>query len=538
MPLRSYRPLIMGPRGAVASNHPLSSQAGLDVLRANGNAVDATVAMGFAIGVVEPHMSGIGGDSFYQLHLAGDSRGVVVNGTGAAPATSDRERFRRSGIPNYGPVSASIPGTVGSLWEMHKRYGRLSWSELLKPAIEFARSGFAATHAYRHFARQERERLTADKESHRIFLHASADGSPPPLGALVVQEDLARTLEEIAADGAETFYRGRLARRLAQAMQDRGGLLTKADLASYEPEFQAPIAIRYRDFEVRQTPPNSTGFVLLQELKIAERFDLAGFGADSAGLVHVMVEAKKRAFLDRERFGQDPRFGAVPLDELLSDGYAHRCAASIDLRQASRIEPVEQRESDTTYFCVVDSDGNAVSAIQSLNLAFGSGVLAGDTGVLMNNRMAYWHLQPGHANLLKPGKRVRHTMNAPMVFKDGKLWCVFGTPGADNQVQVNFQVAVAMMDFGYDPQQAVEAPRWSSNQPGQDSNFPHPGELAVSLEARFQTSVLSGLETRGHKVIRIGDLDGPCNVEAIRLLDNGVRMAGSDPRRDGWALAY
>jgi gamma-glutamyltranspeptidase len=186
----------------------------------------------------------------------------------------------------------------------------------------------------------------------------------------------------------------------------------------------------------------------------------------------------------------------------------------------------------------VDSDGNAVSAIQSLNAAFGSGVIAGDTGILMNNRMAYWHLEEGHANLLKPGKRVRHTMNAPMIFKDGKLWCVYGTPGADNQVQVNFQSAVAMMDLGYDPQQAVEAPRWSSNQPGQDANYPHPGELAVSLEDRFPSSVFSELEARGHRVIRIGELDGPCNQQVIRLLDNGVRMAGSDPRRDGWALAY
>ena len=208
------------------------------------------------------------------------------------------------------------------------------------------------------------------------------------------------------------------------------------------------------------------------------------------------------------------------------------------MKRAWTPPPCAEKAGDTTYFCVVDEDGNAVSAIQSLNLAFGSGMLAGDTGVLMNNRMAYWHLGDGHANLLQPRKRVRQTMNAPMIIKDGRLWCVLGTPGADNQVQVNLQVATAMMDFGYDPQQAVEAPRWSSNQPGQDSNFPHPGALELTLEGRFDAEIASELASRGHQVLRVDDLGGPCNVEAIRVLENGVRMAGSDPRRDGWALAY
>ena len=322
-------------------------------------------------------------------------------------------------------------------------------------------------------------------------------------------------------------------------MQERGGLLAERDLAGFEPELQEPISITYRGFEVRQTPQNSSGFVLLQELKIAERFDVAGWGADSPDLVHVMVEAKKRAFVDRERFGGDPRHSDLPLDHLLSDGYADDCASQIDLRRAATPKmPSFGADGDTTYFCVVDREGNAVSAIQSLNLAFGSGVLAGDTGILMNNRMAYWHLAAGHPNLLAPGRRVRHTMNAPMVFRDGKLWCVFGTPGADNQVQVNFQVGVAMMDFGYDPQQAVEAPRWSSNQAGQNSNYPHPGEFVLTLENRFAPAVRTELEARGHDVRVVGDLEGPCNVAVIRILENDVRMAGSDPRRDGWALAY
>lgn len=536
---RAYRALIMGRRGAVASNHPLASQAGLDILRQGGTAFDAAVAVGLTIGVVEPHMSGIGGDSFYHLHVAGQSSGEVINATGAAPSASDIEAARRDGVASRGPLSASTPGTVAGLAEMHARHGRLPWDALFGAAIEYARFGFGVTHSYRHFARQERSRLIADDRSRNVFLLGDLDGQPPPLGAIIVQRDLADTLEELASERPETFYRGRVAARLSAAIQEAGGWLSRADLEDCRSEVTAPIAIRYRDFEVRQTGPNSTGFVMLQELKIAERFDLAKLSPGSAELVHIMVEAKKRAFLDRERYGGDPRFVEIPLDRILSDDHADRCAASIDPSRASSPDiPVPTRSADTTYFCVVDRDGNAVSAIQSLNLAFGSGMLAGTTGILMNNRMAYWHLEASHANLLKPGKRVRHTMNAPMIFKDGRPWCVFGTPGADNQVQVNFQVAVAMMDHGYDPQQAVEAARWSSNQPGQDSNFPHPGEWALSLESRFADKTFRELEARGHRVKRLGPLDGPCNVEVIRLAENGMRIAGSDPRRDGWALAY
>ncbi len=206
----------------------------------------------------------------------------------------------------------------------------------------------------------------------------------------------------------------------------------------------------------------------------------------AAERVHVLVEAKKLAFHDRESYGSDPRFETVPLDRLLSDDHASRLAARIDLDRAGSAElPSMAAGGDTTYFCVIDRDGNAVSGIQSINSAFGSGVTAGDTGVLMNNRMAYWHLAPGHANRLAPGKRVRHTMNAPMVFRDGKLWGVLGTPGADNQVQVNLQALVAMLDFDADPQAALELPRWTSSQAGQGANWPHDGDGCVDHRAGF-----------------------------------------------------
>lgn len=529
--LRSHRPLIMGRRGAVATNHPVATQAGLDILRAGGNAVDATIAVSLTLGVVEPHMSGLGGDGFWQLWDAARGSGTCINGTGAAPAAATPERYR-DGIPVYGPLSASVPGLVAGLALLHARFGSLPWARLCDPAIAAARDGFAATHAWRHFAGEQRARLAG--ESRALFL--AGDG-PAALGALVVQPALAATLEEIAREGAEGFYRGPLAARLAAGTRAAGGLVAEADLAACAAEEQAPIAIPFQGFEVRQTPPNSTGFTMLQTLAILDRFDLAALGWNSPALIHLMVEAKKRAFLDRERWGADPRFLDIPLARLLSAEHAAEHAAAIRPDRAAELPVREMGGGDTTYFCVVDQAGNAVSAIQSLNSAFGSGVIAGDTGILLNNRMAYWHLQEGHANRLVPGRRVRHTMNAPMVFKDGALWGVLGTPGADNQVQVNAQVLVGMAVFGLDPQQAVEAPRWSSSQPGQAANYPHGGDGTLTLEAGLAHAA-PALEALGHRVAVVPPLEGPCSVEAIRVLPNGVRMAASDPRRDGWAAAY
>jgi gamma-glutamyltranspeptidase/glutathione hydrolase len=313
--------------------------------------------------------------------------------------------------------------------------------------------------------------------------------------------------------------------------------ISAADLAACRAERQASIAIPWQGFEVRQTPPNSTGFTLLQMLRILEQLGTEGLGWGSAALIHRMVEAKTRAFLDREAHGADPRGRDIPMELLLSEARAAEHAAAIDLGRAAPLPVRGSGGGDTTYFCVVDAEGNAVSAIQSLNSAFGSGVTAGETGVLLNNRLAYWHTEPGHPNRLRPGMRVRHTMNAPLLLRNGVLWGVLGTPGADNQVQVNLQVILAMALYGMDPQQAVEMPRWTSSQPGQEANWPHGGEDLLTLEAGLSAAV-PALERLGHRVKVVPDLEGACSVAVIRVLPNGVRMAGSDPRRDGWAAAW
>jgi gamma-glutamyltranspeptidase/glutathione hydrolase len=533
--LRCYRPLIIGKRGAVAANHPLAAQAGLLALRAGGNAIDAAVATAMTLAVVEPMMSGLGGDGFYQVYEQATGRAIVFNGSGPAPLAATLERYAR-GIPRIGPLSVSVPGTVAALGAMHRNFGRLPWRDLLAEAISFARDGFAATPHYCHLTGEYRATLTNDPRSAAIFLTC---GDAPPVGTPIVQPELARTLEEIASEGAETFYRGPFARRLVAGLDTAGTLISVADLEAFEAEEQPPIAADYRGYRVLQAPPNSTGFVLLEELKILEHFDLAAMGLLSADAVHVMVEAKKLAFDDRERWAADPRTVSAPLGKLLSAGHTARLASGIDMRRAAPVGMAAAADGDTTYFCTADGDGNAVSGVQSINSGFGSGVIAGDTGILLNNRMAYWHLEHGHPNRLWPGRRVRHTMNPPMVLKDGALWCVFGTPGADNQVQINMQVLTAMIDFGLDPQQAAELPRWTSNLPGQYANWPHDGEDALTIERRFPDAVRAELARRGHPVKTVGDLEGPCSVEIIRRDGaTGMLLAGSDPRRDGWALAW
>ncbi|MBV8121871.1 MAG: gamma-glutamyltransferase, partial [Alphaproteobacteria bacterium] len=367
--LRSYRPLIIGRRGAVAANHPLAAQAGLQALRVGGNAVDAAVATGLVLSVVEPMMSGLGGDAFYQVFDAANGRAVVFNGTGPAPAAATPERYV-GGIPRTGPLSVSVPGMLAALDLMHRRFGRLPWRELCAEAIALARGGFGATRAYRHFAEEYRPTLLADPRAAALFL---AEGNPPPLGAAIVQPELARTLEEIAAAGAETFYRGPVARRLAAGLAAAGTLVGAADLADFAAEEQEPISVDYRGFTVLEAPPNSTGFVLLEELKILEQFAVAEMGLLSADWIHAMVEAKKLAFIDREHWGADPQSIDPPFDRLLSADHAAKLAASIDMRRAATTRCEPAAAGDTTYFCTADGDGNAVSGIQSINSGFGAG---------------------------------------------------------------------------------------------------------------------------------------------------------------------
>lgn len=549
----AHRPVVMGRHGMVAAGHPLASLAGATVLRAGGNAVDAAIAVAAALNVVEPHMSGVGGDGFLMVYDRRQDSVQVVNATGAAPLAATREVYR-GGIPLKGIRSCSVPGLVDGWLQAHARYGTKTLRELFAPAIDLAENGFPVSHRLAEYMAAE-PGLVEYPSSRAIFAPA---GRPLRAGEILYQRDLARTLDAIAEGGAEAFYRGEIARALVRFSDEQGGLLSREDLANHRTRWQDPIAVAYRGYTIFEAPPNSSGHALLQMLSIVEQFDLKALGCNSAASVHLMVEAKRLAFADRERYLADPEWVDVPVEGLLCRDYARERAAAIDLERAmqdvapgdpwrfqpggaanARPGPARrgQPSEDTTCFCVVDRQGNAVCQLQSLQSAFGSALVAEGTGIILNNRMTYWHLEEDHVDRLEPGKRVRHTMNPAMAFKEGRLRLVFGTPGADTQVQTNLQVLTHVLDFGMTVQEAVEAPRWRHFQNPTESTVPHTCEDRLQLEGRFPADVREGLRARGHALEVVGDWAAAGSEVMIEVdPESGALMGGADPRRDAYAI--
>jgi gamma-glutamyltranspeptidase len=532
-----YRPVVAARNGMVAAGHPLAAQAGVQILAAGGSAVDAAIAVAAALNVVEPHMSGVGGDGFFMIYRADRREVSCLNGTGPSPRTAARERYLPDGIPPHGIRSVSVPGLVDAWCQAHARHGTLPLARVLEPAIGLAEEGFPISRKLAEAIAGCGGPLTTFPTSAAVFTPA---GHPLGAGERLVQRELGRTFRRLAAEGSEPFYRGDLARAMARFSREMDGFLDEADLAAFHARWQEPIRTTYHGCEVLEFPPNSSGHVLLQELNLVERFDLLSLGWNSAAAVHLMVEAKKLAFADREKYLADPDFVSVPIEGLLSKAYARERAALIDPDQANP-DPLAGRpeaSEETTCFCVVDREGNAVCQLQSLQSGFGSQLIAGDTGILLNNRMTYWHLEEDHIDCLQPGKRVRHTMNPVMVLRDGRLLLVCGTPGADTQVQTNLQLVTSVIDFGLDVQEAVEAPRWRHFQNGTESTWPHTCADELLLEGRFDEATQEGLTARGHAVRVIGPWDAAGSAMAIQIAPDGSLFGGADPRRDGYAVGY
>jgi gamma-glutamyltranspeptidase/glutathione hydrolase len=537
----------------VVAGHPLASLAGIMALQRGGNAVDAAIAVAAALNVVEPQMSGIGGDGYLMIYHRGRNTVEVVNATGAAPLAATAEEYQ-GGIPMKGIRSVSVPGLLDGWMEAHARHGRLRLPDLFAPAIGWADNGFP-------ISQRLAENIAADPAlistpSSRVIF--APEGRPLKAGEVLYQHDLARTFARLAREGADVFYRGDIAAALARCSEANGGLLTLRDLAQHRTRWQEPISTAYHDYTVFEAPPNSSGIVLLQMLNLIEAFDLSRYEWNSAASIHLMVEAKKLAFADREQFLADPEWVEVPVEGLLRKEYAReratliapdRAAAAVEPGDPWRYQPrgrpssVRRRggetpaREDTTCFVVVDGEGSAVSALQSLQSAFGSTLVAEGTGILLNNRMTYWHLNADHVDCLEPGKRVRHTMNPVMAFRDGKLRLVFGTPGADTQTQTNLQVFTHVVDFGLSVQEAVEAPRWRHLQSPTESAVPHRCEDQLQIEGRFRAPVAEGLTARGHRVVKIGDWAGVGSQVMIAVdPEAGVLQGGADPRRDAYAI--
>ncbi|MBI3457072.1 MAG: gamma-glutamyltransferase [Candidatus Rokubacteria bacterium] len=534
------RPEAGGLRGMVASAHPVAALVGMTVLAQGGNAFDAAVAVAAAEGVLLPMMCGLGGDAFVVLYDARRHEMVALNGSGPAAAGATREYYTSRGyrrMPLDGVHSVGVPGAVGVYEALWKRYGTRPWSELWAPAIRLAEEGLAITaHVSYRFA-ERAELLARDPYSARQFL---PEGRPPAPGERWAAPDLGKSLRAVAQGGADAFYRGELAERILAFLRQEGALFVAEDLAHQEALVYTPIATDYRGVTVYETAPVSQGFLLLEQLNILEGFDLQALPAFDADRIHLTVEAKKLAFADRNGYAGDPASVRWPLEHLISKAHAARRRAEMDPGRAAAPGPgrLTEQGADTSYFAAADGEGNAVSFIHSLSASFGSGVVAGDTGITLNNRVGRgFTLDEGHPNVLAPGKRTMHTLNAYLVCRDGRPWLIGGTPGGDQQTQWNVQTLTNILDHGMSLQDAVEAPRWYSF-PGTDpATLEQP--MVLRVEDRISEATRRELRDRGHVVGALGPWSAGGAVQLIELdYQRGVLRGASDPRAGGVALGF
>ncbi len=538
--LHTGRPPTLAARGMVACPHALASEAGVEILKAGGSAVDAAIAASAALSVIYPHMTGLGGDAFWLIYDAKQNRVRYLDGAGCAAASASIETFRARGmeeIPFRGilPATLTVPGAVASWCEAHAAYGRLPLARNLAAAAAYAREGFPVTERLANWIAATAPELTENKEAAAIFLK---NGQPPRAGQSLVNADLARSIEAVGAGGREAYYEGAIAQELARYARANGGFFTETDFRAQRAQWREPISTDYRGVRLYQTPPPTQGLSLLQMLNLLEPYDIGAMEYLGADHVHFLVQAKQLAYHDRDRWIADPAFANVPVERLLSRAYAEERRRLIDPARALPWDKVPSYGSlagDTVYISAVDAEGNAASLIHSLYGVFGSGVVAGKSGIVLQNRGAYFSLDPAHPNKLEPGKRPLHTLIASLAFRDDKLWQVFGCMGADGQPQIQLQAYVAMVDFDLNVQQAIESPRWLSGR----FALGEPRDL-LNVEGRYPESTLKELERRGHVVNRWGawnELAGHAHGITIDP-DTGTRAGGSDPRSDGAAIGY
>jgi gamma-glutamyltranspeptidase/glutathione hydrolase len=524
-PYPSRRVPAMG-RTAIATSHHLASIAGMDMLAKGGNAVDAIIAAAMALTVVEPTGCGIGGDGFAILWDGKELHGL--NGSGRSPAAWTPEYFEElTAVPERGWASVTVPGVVSSWIALWERFGSLPLEIIAEPAIRHAREGFAPSPGQRRVTASAPALFTASapEEVRRtlwpIFHPDRLDA------ARFAQPDLARTLTRIAEDGVDAFYRGHVGQRLARAAREAGSPLAPEDLEEHRADWVEPLRVPYRGGEAVSFPPPTQGFAALAILALLDGFDLGSRAEDD--YVHLIVEATKLAFEDRDRYLADPAHEPVPVAHCLDPRRLAERRGRITSRAAAPGGGMPA-EGDTIAIVAADAQGNAVSVIQSLYHEFGSGVVAGDTGVLLQNRGAFFSLDPSHPNRLAPRKRTAHTLIPSMYLAGGRPRLVYGTMGGEGQPQTQAALVTRILDRGLGPQAAVEAPRWLLGRTwGEDTR-------ALRLESRFDPAVAASLAARGHEVRLVeewSDLMGHAHV--IRLDADGLR-GGSDPRADGAAL--
>ena len=533
--------------GMVTSPNHLATQAGLDILRRGGTAVDAAVAAAAVLAVVYPHMCTLGGDSFWLVFNAGTGELRGLNASGRAGSKATIRHYRDKGyerIPARGVEAANtVPGAVSG-WMEAAAYSRsalgspLSWEVLLESARDYAEGGFPVSPSLACWSRANA--AAGDRELRCLqrfpgFAQTFMPyGRALETGVLFRQPALAATLRTLASEGGEVFYRGSLARRMVAFLEAHGGLLTAEDFAGHHADWVEPISVNYRGMQVFSLPPNTQGMASLEILNILDRFDVASLGEGSADYCHLIIEATKESFLDRDAYLSDPAFTHIPLDWLLSERHGREQAARIDMARAAGPRPPLDPKGDTVWLGAVDGAGNAVSLIQSIYYDFGSGIVPDGTGVLLQNRGCFFSLDPNHVNCLLPGKRTFHTLTPAILLHGGRPRLVYGTMGGEGQPQTQAAMLTRMVDFGMSPQEAVAAPRWLYGRSwGAETND-------LKMESRFAPGVMEELRRRGHAVTEVADYtDSMGHAGAILIRqEDGVLQGAADPRGDGLAAGW
>ena len=524
---------VIAPHGMVAASQPLAAQVGLDILKAGGNAIDAAVAVNAMLGLVEPHMNGVGGDLFALVWHADSQRLHALNATGRAPHAISRETLVRQGLqrmPGDGPLTWTVPGAVDGWQQLLERFGTRELADVLAPAIGYAKDGFPVSEIIAGQWNAAAPALAEWPDSAATYLPG---GRAPFAGEVFRNPRLAATYEALAAGGRDAFYRGDIAQRIVAFSEANGGYFTPADFEDHTSVWVEPVSTSYRGHDIWEVPPNSSGILALMILNLMEAYDVAALGHNSADALHLFTEVKKLVWADRDTWVADADANRLPTRQLISKPYAEARRKLIDPdRAATAVTPGRPFEhSDTVYLTVVDKDRNAVSLIESIFGSFGSKVVPGDLGFALQNRGTGFSLEAGHLNALAPHKRSLHTNMPGFVTRDGEPLLAFGVMGGPMQPQGHWQVLSNIIDFGMNLQEAGDAARVRhspSREPG--------GTLAV--EPGVSDAVVDELRRRGHHVVRSGGgIMGGYQAILINP-DTGMLHGGSDPRKDGQVVGY
>ncbi len=531
---------VIARHGMAATSHPLATQIALDILKAGGTAVDAAIGANAALGLMEPTGNGIGGDLFAIVWDAKTKRLYGLNASGRSPRSLTLEYFREQNltkVPAFGPLPVSVPGAVDGWFELHGRFGQLPMTDILAPAIRYAREGFPVTELIAYYLSGSARRFKDYPNFRATYMPG---GRTPAKGEVFQNTDLANTLELIATEGRDAFYKGKIAHTIDNFMKKEGGFLSYDDLAAHTSEWVEPVSTNYRGYDVWELPPNGQGIAALQILNILEGDEIAAMGFGSADYIHHFVEAKKLAFEDRARFYADMAFAEVPVKTLISKRYARQRRNLIDpQRAARRYEAGNEalRQGDTIYLTVADGEGNMVSLIQSNFRGMGSGMVPDGLGFMLQDRGELFDLTPGRPNSYAPGKRPFHTIIPAFITKNGQPWISFGVMGGATQPQMHAQIVINLVDFGMNLQEAGDAPRFIHSGSSQPTGERMTDGGQVHLESGISYQVERDLVRKGHRLVRaVGPFGG---YQAIMWdATSKVYYGASESRKDGHAAGY